>query len=694
MSAREIALHLRRAAGYRRDAVAWNVARPVWRRTWEPASERISSPSAASDAPRFLDSTRLAAARAAAPGIEDEIVAEAERRLEWRVKLLGYPELELGQRGFDCDPLSGRAWPDRHGRLIDYRRAEPGDPKLVWELERCQELPLLVLASRLTDDGRFADAAVARLRAWLAGHPPGRGIAWANAFEPALRALSVAVAFDGLRGTSVLSREVQSHVTRGLWQHGRWIVRDRSRYSSANNHLVAELTGLLAIAVLAPELHDSNRWRELALDELSREAQLQILPDGCSAEQSFAYGLFTTELLLTCAALVEATGRSCPAPVSAALARAADALALLVDTDESEPAFGDDDDARVLVLDATSERTARGVASSLAAFLGHPGARRLGGSVDVTAALLFGPEGLARFEASGPGMPPGDGLLPDGGLVVLRRSGTRALFDVGQLGYLRIAAHGHADALQVVVSHDGHELVTDPGTGSYLGDVALRRRLRGTGAHATISVDGMDQSQQGGPFLWTRHARARLLTCDLGSGVAVGEQDGYQALDDPVTHQRVLVRAGEGAFLVVDCLQGASEHAYVQAWPLHPELEPRMREGTEGVVVASGRERPGIVIALAASAPSRIELAAGGRWSRQLGQSERAWVVLQHVTAGGPVEIAALLVPATDAVSPPTPALELAREGESCFAKITIGDAEELIRIAFTGAVPSVQRQA
>jgi Heparinase II/III-like protein/Heparinase II/III N-terminus len=694
MSPAEITLHLRRAAGYRWQAVAWNVARPLWRRAWEPPIDRLVARDEIPPSALFLSSGRVESVRGVLGDRSTHIVMEAERRMDGRVVLFGHPEVILGpERRFDCDPLSGMPWPDRHGRLIDYRLASPGDPKLVWEVERCQELPLLALASLLSGELRFADAAASRLCAWLASHRPGRGIAWANAFEPAMRAISLAIAFDALRGHELLSGEVGHAMARRLWQHGRWIIHDRSRYSSANNHLLAELAGLLAIAVLVPELRDSRRWLELALDELSREAQLQILPDGSGAEQSFAYGLFTVDLLLTCAALLDTAARPCPEPIVSALARAADALALLVDVEEPDPAFGDDDDARVLVLDGSYDRSACGVATSLAAFLGHAGARRLAGSVDANAALLFGLQGVARFESAATVGQSGDGVLPDGGLVVLRRSGTRVLFDVGSLGYLSIAAHGHADALQVLVSHGADELVTDPGTGSYLGDATLRGRLRGTAAHATVTVDGLDQSQQAGPFLWSRHAPARLLVCDLDAGIAIGEHDGYESLPDPVSHRRAIVALQGGALLVLDELVATGEHMYVQAWPLHPALEPHEQDVDSGIVVASNPHHSGIVLVLKSSVPSQVALNSDARWSRHLGTSQPTTAVTQCVSARGPVLLAALLVPTAEKRLTHA-ALSLQGERGSHVASVSVGHFHDRIRVEFTTEPPTVHRLA
>jgi hypothetical protein len=685
----EVALHARRAVSHRLDAVGWSVARAVWRRRWEPSDRRLVDGANHPEAPLgMLSAERVSALAATLPAEVEALVEHAERWLDGRIPVLGYGEIEVRAAGpgLDRDPVSGRPWPASHGSLIDYRHDTPGDPKLIWELNRCQELPLLVLAWRATNDARFRDHAADRLLAWIEKHPPGRGIAWANAFEPALRALSLAVAFDGLRGESVAADHRRT-IRRALWQHGRFVSANLSRFSSANNHLVGELVGLLAVAVLVPELADAARWREQAVDGLAHEASRQILADGTGAEQAFAYWLFTTDLLLVADALQRAGGTSAPGSVRAALGRAADALAAVVDLGEPAPAFGDDDGGRALVLDGAAQRTVQGVASSLAAALGHASARRLGGELDPQARLLFGEEGAARFAGAGSAQPPTDFVLDDGGLVGLRRARTRMLFDVGPLGYLSIAAHGHADALQVLVSHGTDELVSDPGTGSYFGDAGLRRSLRGTPAHATVSVDGIDQSEQAGPFMWTSHARAWLVTSDLRAGFAVGEHDGYRALPEPVRHRRAVVALSDGAVLVVDRLESTSEHLYDQAWPLHPDLRPEVR--SDGLVLASGRERAGLAVALAASVPAAVVLDEG-RWSRRLEDSEPTWTARHRVRAAT-AELAALLVPIPRVSSrSPEVALDLTRGAEGTTIRVVLDRGVTTVRLDLAASIPLV----
>ena len=155
------------------------------------------------------------------------------------------------------------------------------------------------------------------------------------------------------------------------------------------------------------------------------------------------------------------------------------------------------------------------------------------------------------------------------------RAGTRtAVMDVGPLGYLSIAAHGHADALSVTLSIDGQDVIGDPGAGSYYGHPDWRRINRGTRVHASVEVDGHDQSVIGGPFMWTHHAQVRVRAVDLESGVVDAEHFGYRRFAEPVTHRRWLVAPHDcAALLVVDLLSGTGRHLVRTSWPLHPSLD-------------------------------------------------------------------------------------------------------------------------
>jgi hypothetical protein len=206
--------------------------------------------------------------------------------------------------------------------------------------------------------------------------------------------------------------------------------------------------------------------------------------------------------------------------------------------------------------------------------------------------------------------------FPDGGYAVVEgeagRASLRALFDAGPLGFGTLAAHGHADALSLLVRL-GDDLLIDPGTGSYHGDPDWREELRGTRAHNTVEIDGQDQSERRGLFLWGRKAEARLVAAGGRARwfTLAGRHDGYAPLGITETRRIVLGYAGETGLtlIVVDEALGKGEHVAVTRWqlgegipvPAEPAPRPGFRVRHPGgaelvlrasALVADGHEEP------------------------------------------------------------------------------------------------------
>jgi hypothetical protein len=166
----------------------------------------------------------------------------------------------------------------------------------------------------------------------------------------------------------------------------------------------------------------------------------------------------------------------------------------------------------------------------------------------------------------------------DAGLTLLRTTGEDEIWcrcDGGPHGYLSIAAHAHADALSVEVRCAGVDILADPGTYCYQGERAWRSYFRSTIAHNTAELDGRNQSSEGGPFLWVRHARAREIEViddgDIASWTA--EHDGYSSLDPPAWHRRsVLLDRASRSIDIVDEIEGG-EHDLRLAFHLGPEVD-------------------------------------------------------------------------------------------------------------------------
>ena len=96
-------------------------------------------------------------------------------------------------------------------------------------------------------------------------------------------------------------QESRKSVLKFFSAHVYWLKRFPSVHSSANNHQIAELAGLIVGLTMAPELRGAGDRREHYWRELLVEIDRQIHPDGVGAEQAPAYTAFAIELFLVAA---------------------------------------------------------------------------------------------------------------------------------------------------------------------------------------------------------------------------------------------------------------------------------------------------------------------------------------------------------------------------------------------------------
>lgn len=496
--------------------------------------------------------TRTAIAAAAANTLAGRFSALGR---DWPV---GDPADLFPQNLWRFDPVTGGNWPgaEAYALDIDFRHdGSRGDIKYAWEIGRLQFLVPLAADLLLTGNPAALAAIEAAIASWHTANPPFRGVGWASGIEVALRAISLLVtaSLAGDRLSPATRQQIGEILAAGAF----WLPRFPSRFSSANNHLVAELAGeyLLGMAFGA----EPPGARAGLVAEIDR----QILSDGSGAEQTPTYAAFTVEMALLCAFAARQAG----APFPESFNKRISAFAGFVESlGDPTPALGDDDEGRVITLGGDEPDYARSIASAIAGFLGIPGIAPV--PCDLRS-ILFGPPSAPAVT------PEGLSTFSEGGLSVWRGAvaGRHATltFDHGPLGYLSIAAHGHADALSVTLALDGQPVLVDPGTYLYGSGGAWRDWFRGTAAHNTLNLYGHNQSRISGAFNWSDQAQAQWL------GPLHASHDGY-AKTFGVTHERRIVLLPDG-FDILDRLQGGTEEAEL-VFQLAPDLETSIDDDT------------------------------------------------------------------------------------------------------------------
>jgi hypothetical protein len=427
---------------------------------------------------------------------------------------------------------------------------DPGDIKPLWELNRHLHLVRLAQAWAMTGEEQWRASLFVQLHSWLEQCPPARGPNWKSGLELGIRLINWSLLWQLLQGDV----DVALHAPwlASVRTHCTLIAARLSRHSSANNHLIGELAGLYVASCTWPCWPESAGWRALAQRELEHEAGIQFSAEGVHREQAFAYQQFCCEFLVLAGML----GHACGQPFSPAFqARVRRALAAIRDLEDVGQNVGDADDGRVCLLAPN--------------WLQH----------------LYPGTALPVAE-SAPAW-----SFPDAGYFLFGTKGrVQGMVDCGPLGYLGIAAHGHADALALTLHVGGAPCLVDSGTFDYWGDQRWRAYFRGTSAHNTLRIDGLDQSVSGGRFLWLRKARTRVERAPTSPAqfCMAASHDGYARLPDPARHLREVTFDEDSATLLVkDSVCAKQNHRSEIFWHVAPGLEVTLA-GQCATVHASG----------------------------------------------------------------------------------------------------------
>jgi uncharacterized heparinase superfamily protein len=369
-------------------------------------------------------------------------------------------------------------------------------------------------------------------------------------------------------------------------QHAAYLA-DHLERDLDNNHLIAEAKALAWVGLLLPSLPQAQRWRSLGVSLIWKTLAAQVRGDGSHIENATSYQVAVWLDGLETAVLCQAHGEEVPATVWETLARMGDYALWLRRPDARLPMLNDGIQDHPLPL--------RMVFSLAATALDRADFAWAAGKASVA------PQGLSSQVLSG------------SGLVVLRSganpSDTYLVFDAGDMAAAHCLGHGHADTLSIELWGRGEALILDPGT--YQQTVGpWRDYFRGTAAHSTATVDGLDQSCFAGPFRVADMARGRLVSWQLDGSPprVVGEHDGYARLGDPVLHRRRLCLQRPDFLEIEDAFSGQEKHRVVCRWHLAPcQAELQGATGARAVYPGGTQLR----VSVDSSAPGSLSIEEG-----------------------------------------------------------------------------------
>ncbi len=528
----------------------------------------------------------------------DDYAREARAVASGVLSVFALEDVDLGSPpDWNRDPLTGTVAPLTYGKTLDYRdETIVGNIKYLWEPNRHLLLVRLAQAYALTRDRAYLDSLRWLLESWMEQCPCFRGPNWTSSLELGLRLINWSILWQlaGGWGSSLFDgdagRAFRTQWLDFIYQHVHFIDRNYSRFSSANNHLLGELTGVFVASLTWPYWPRFETWGNRARRTLEDEAAKQNHADGVNKEQAIWYHQFVFDFLLISGLAARASGRDFSSGYWGRLEKMIEYAASIMDVSGNPPMIGDADDGLVVNLSAEENFSPFRSMIATGAVLFHRGDfLAKAGRLDHKTLWLLGDAAREAFEhiAPAPGGLPVRREFSSGGYYVLgsdfeTEREIRMVVDCGPLGYLSLAAHGHADALALTLSVSGRQVLVDSGTYAYHTRQKWRSYFRGTSAHNTLRLDGMDQSVIGGNFLWLRRARATLEAFEPQGSEQwfVGNHDGYLRLKDPVTHQReVRFYRQEARFRVTDRIACKGRHEAERFWHFSEDCDVLLEDG-------------------------------------------------------------------------------------------------------------------
>ncbi len=495
------------------------------------------------------------------------------------------------------DLYSGNVFPEKYSREIDIRTPQYGSAKHVWEVNRMHFLVWLCMNFKVTNDKRYLDTFMEKIVSWIRQNPYLIGINWYSNIEINIRLINWIVCWEILEAEKLAetNHDFRNFILNQwlplIYLHCIYSSGNPSFFSSANNHLIAEYAGLF-LASLKWQFPESVKWLKKSKRGLEKEILKQHSNSGVNKEEAAEYIQFITDFFLLAYIGGRNAGIRFSSEYTDMLSKIIAYINSFLDCKFHYPHYGDDDDGFVLRLDIHQTPDTNFKSLLLSGALLFKKAEYLAGinEYDIKNALLFGIEGKNLFDTMLKNAPSerrenNAYLYKDEGHFIIKRNLNNkeifCHFDAAPLGFLTIAAHGHADALSFILILDGQPFLIDPGTYTYHADPSLRKYFVGTLAHNTIRINQLDQAVHAGPTLWLGHYKIDIteVTESEKEVRITASHNGYRR--GGICHQRMfLFNKYNNEISITDYIIVKSQQTVKIEMPfhLHPDINYRSSE--------------------------------------------------------------------------------------------------------------------
>ena len=450
------------------------------------------------------------------------------------------------------DIFSGKSFPMSFSKKISIRKDVDLSAKVVWEINRLQFLIQIAIKYQQTNDAVELNRFVEIIKSWKQSNPYLCGVNWYSNIEVNLRLINWFLCWEVINADELVTKndDFKSFVTNDwlplIHQHCAYSYKNPSKFSSANNHLISEYAGLF-IASVKWQFKESEKWISYSQKGLEAEIINQHSKNGVNKEEAAEYIQFITDFFLLAYIAGENSSHPFSKQYKGQLHQIFNYICSFLDCKGNFPKYGDEDDGKCFIVDADETfNNFKSLLTSGAIIFNDAILKSKSNGFDIKNQLLFGAAGKKIFDAvTDNTIAEGSKFYKEEGHFICRKKENDKEiyfhFDAAPLGFLSIAAHGHADALSFLLHVDGQPVFVDPGTYTYHTAPEWRNYFVSTLAHNTIRVNKLNQANFAGSTLWLNHYKCTVLNAQTNdtTDIIKAKHNGYQKLG--IMHTREVV---------------------------------------------------------------------------------------------------------------------------------------------------------
>ncbi|MER3375820.1 MAG: alginate lyase family protein [Allomuricauda sp.] len=470
-----------------------------------------------------------------------------------------------------------------YGRIAKQDYNKNGDVKFVSEVSRMEFLPFIALKYVESGEERYLTRVEEIITGWSKQNPYLYSINWTSGIEVGIRTTNLIYTHYILNHFQVLSAWADRLIVEIISDSYQFLKNHLSLYSSANNHLMAELMGLMVIgSYFKINGRELGKWKTMFFEQIEKQTN----DDGVNMELCTRYHAEVCDQILVGLTFLKSAHHNIPEQIWQKLENTFQ-FTQHVDYLGNETIFGDNDEGSVINPFFHNHFSLYKSQLQTSNFLFQT-KYRSNGLVDFRNYLIFGSE----FSVETYDLPEKDTLFKDSGYCFLydHNSKTKLSFDCGPIGDNVSAAHGHSDIFHFNLEVGGMPFIVDSGTYQYHSEYGeWRNYFKGITAHNTISINNKNHALNNGRMSWINRPRTQVKEVSLNDieSFCRATTNAFKA-EKIVLSREVKFQKSQNRVMVKDFVETENDSSYELFFYLH--FHPNTSIEHKGISVELKRE--------------------------------------------------------------------------------------------------------